>query len=484
MIKPNYKLLAIDDNHQFLNSLSRAFNWDYNIWAASNLEEAKYYFAKEPDIVLLDLRLDENDPNNIEGVHLLKEFHSINPSIPIIMISAFGDINMAVECMQLGAVDFIQKPAKLNELHQRINSSIERSKISRKASQLEERLQTLEPDLLIGNSTLIKSVKDMVTMVAKDGYATVLITGETGTGKELVARSIHQNGWRSSAPFVTVAISSLNPSIMESELFGYEAGAFTGANKRKFGFFEKAKGGVLFLDEIGELTIEAQTKLLRFLEGRNFCRVGGTEDIEVDIQIITATNRNLDEAIKNKLIRNDLYFRLNNIHIQLPLLRERLCDIPDLIIYFLGLFRDQGRTKIKTISGEALKYLQQYPWPGNVRELKSVLERAIILANFNKHEIIEKDDLSLEIYKPNPQNQDLLISKLINRNITTIEKQLAIFELNIIEEALKNNKGNKSETWKTLGLNDRFALYRRVKTIEKKHPELIINFPYLKDLYD
>jgi len=477
------KLLIVDDDKNFLASLERVLREAFAIQTASDLSEARTAFSHDPDIVLLDIRLDENTPQNKEGVELLKEFVEIRPGLPVIMVSAYGDIETAVECMRIGAEDFIKKPVDIKELRQRLKRVLEHSSLSQKAAQLEERLQKLEPIELIGESDQIQQVKNLIQMVAKDGYVTVLVSGETGTGKELVALAIHRVGWRSKETFIPVAIASLNPNLIESELFGHEAGAFTGAKTRRIGFVEKAKGGVLFLDEIGDLPVEVQVKLLRFLEERKFSRVGSSDSIEIDLQIVAATNRNLDDVVRTGEIRQDLYFRLKSVQILLPPLRERPDDIPALCNHFLKLFLNQGRTRISKVSEEAMVALKEYHWPGNVRELKAALERAIIYANFKKHSQIEEDDLPLEILvQPTPEMGSPFQVHIDEKGID-LDEQLAKWDLTYIEEALRTTEGRKTEAWKLLGLNDRFALHRRVKSIVKRYPQLVSDFPTIQRLY-
>lgn len=477
------KLLVVDDEKDFLASLGRVLKQDFLVDATKDPLGAKEAFEKGPDIVLLDIRLDESNPERRDGLELLREFLENRPDCPIVMISAYGDVNTAVECMRMGAADFIQKPANLNELRQRLKSALDRAKISRKASHLEERIEKLEPIGLVGESPQIQEVKRLIQMVAKDGFITVLVQGETGTGKELVSNAIHRLGWRSKDSFVAVALSSLNPGVIESELFGHEPGAFTGAKGRRIGFIEKAKGGVLFLDEIGDLPSDVQLKLLRFLEERKFFRVGSTESIEVDVQIVVATNRNMEEAVRNGVIREDLFFRLKSIQIFLPPLKERVRDIPFLAKHFLQFFISQGRSRIDCVSEEALDAMGKYHWPGNVRELRAVLERAIIYAKSNGHPKIEKDDLPLEIISKTAGGTRGAFQVQINKGGIDLNEQLAKWDLTYIEEALRVTNGCKTEAWKILGLNDRFALQRRVKTAIKNYPGLIDNCPIIKSLY-
>jgi DNA-binding NtrC family response regulator len=489
-------ILIVDDDNSFLSALERVLRSDYEILKATTAESARKLFLYNPDCILLDIWLDPDDDQNREGLNLLGEFTKLRPDIPIIMISAYGDINTAVECMKSGATDFIKKPVDLKELRQRLQKALEKSDLIRQARQLEENLHQLEPSEIIGNSPQMQEVMKSIQMVAQDGQITVLIRGETGTGKELVARTIHRLSWRSNKPFVPVHIASFSPSLVEDALFGHEPGAFTDARTRRIGFFEKAKGGILFLDEIGDLPAEVQIKLLRFLENKSFSRLGSSNEIELDIQILSATNKNLEQEVADGRFREDLYFRLKSFQIFLPPLREKPGDIPLLLVYLLDLLKRQGRTRIDTISQEALGILKAYDWPGNVRELRAALERAIIYANFRNHQTIEVEDLPPEIIsraKPGSEThsgklqgskegkvsfQEEATSASIN-----LKQELARTELKLIEEALRRAGGKKTEAWKLLGLNDRFALRRRILDLMKDNPALVKEFPLISQAY-
>lgn len=483
MKSPFIKLLIIDDNKSYLNSLRRSLQQDYQIMMATDQSEANTAFHKGPDIVLLDLRLNDQDEMNREGLDLLNEFHQEQPNLPVVMMTAFGDVNVAVQAMKEGAADFLQKPFDLPKLRSTLANVLERSRLKQRVSYLEQDYARLEPGELIGENPAIDHIRNLVQMAAQDGYVTVLIRGETGTGKELVARAIHRHGWRTKEPFVPVVLAALNSNLFESELFGHEPGAFTGASSRRIGYLEKAKGGVLLLDEVGELPSETQVKLLRFLEERSFSRVGSSDNIEVDVQILVATNRNLEDAINKGQIRQDLYFRLKSLDIFLPPLRERIEDIPLLVRHYLELFSSQGRTKKIEMRTDAMSCLKQYRWPGNIRELKAVLERAIIYANFNKHQFIEKDDLPLEIISPSNQKLETIPTTHIGEDGIDLYRTLARWELAYIEEALRSTKGRKTEAWKLLGLNDRFALHRRVSVLLRKYPQMGVDFSLVRELY-
>lgn len=481
-------LLIVDDDKTFLSALERALKRDFTVDTATDKESAVRAFAAEPDIVLLDIRLVDSDDQDRSGVGLLKTFLEAQPGAPVVMTSAYGDIETAVECMRLGAADFIQKAdffrkaAGIKDLRQRLKAALEHAQLSRKVVQLEERLERLEPTEIIGDSAQLRQTRQLTQAVAHDGYVTVLIRGETGTGKELVAHDIHRLGWRTKEPFVSVAIGALNPSLIESELFGHEAGAFTGASRRHIGYIERAKGGLLFFDEVGDLPGDAQLKLLRFLQERTFSRVGSTHEIGIDVQIVCATNRDLEKAIAEGRIREDLYFRLKTLEIALPPLRERDDDVALLTAHFLKLFCNQGRTRITQVSPEAAEVLRKYRWPGNVRELKAVLERANIYANYHNHPRIEKEDLPLELLSAAAPGVKPGSAARVRDGID-LDVELARVELSYIEEALKLTEERKTETWKLLGLNDRFALLRRTKNLLKSHPALGTEFPTVQRLY-
>jgi DNA-binding NtrC family response regulator len=476
------QILIVDDEKLLADSLQRALKTDFAVTTAESKTTGLRALDSEPDIVLLDIRLRGADSDDRDGIELLREILRVRPGTPIVMMSALGDIETAVECMRLGAADFVKKPAGISELRQRLNRALENARVSRRAIQLQERLQNLEPAELIGESSQIQEVKRVIQMVAQDGYVTVLVTGETGTGKELVARAIHRVGRRNTEAFVPVAVSSLNSSIVESELFGHEAGAFTDARQRRIGFVEKAKGGVLFLDEVGDLPEQVQLKLLRFLEERTFTRAGSSEEQKIDVQVVAATNRNLDQAVSEGRVRKDFYYRLKSVQVLLPPLRERLEDVPALVNHFLALFRRQGRTRIDEIASETLVALGKYAWPGNVRELKAALERALIFANYHGHSSVIQEDLPLEVVRGYGDSQSPNRETALGDGVD-LDLETARLELGLIEEALRKSGEHKNEAWKLLGLNDRFALRRRVLVLQQKYRSLAAEFPTIQKLY-
>jgi two-component system, NtrC family, response regulator AtoC len=341
-----------------------------------------YIDAHSPDIVLADLRL-----ANMDGLEFLEKLKRALPRTEVAMMTGHGSIESAVQAMKLGAYDFITKPFRVEELKLVLQRMAEKVRLVSENEFLRERVSTeMELSGIIGSSAKIQDVLRMVARL-KNTRTPVLITGESGTGKELVARAIHFRGSLAHRPFVAVDCGALVPTLIESELFGYERGAFTGALKPKDGLFQAANGGTLFLDEIGELPLEMQTKLLRVLQEKEVRRVGSNIRTQVDVRIVAATNRDLEQAYRDGTFRKDLYFRLNVVAVHLPALRERRSDIPSLVHYFLDKYVPEGSLQI---SNAAMKALLQYDWPGNVRELQNCIERAVALGN---REMIDVYDL-------------------------------------------------------------------------------------------
>ncbi len=472
---PRPKLLIVDDERHFTQSLARVLRDEFQVVMAFTADEGRALFLQGCDVVLLDMRLNESDPRNREGLDLLREFHSLRSDIPVVMITAYGDIETAVEAMKCGATDFLPKPFEMAKLRTTIVNAIRRSELERKVASLQRDILLREPPKLIGQDPKMDEVRQLVEAVAQDGRASVLLVGETGTGKELVARLIHQRGYRAEGPFVGVSIADLPGSLVERELFGHEKGAFTDAYETRPGYFEQANKGVLFLDEIDSVPLDVQVKLLRFLEEREFRRVGGSIPIRVDVQIVAATKRDLRQLINEGRFRDDLYFRLRTFEIRLPPLRERRGDVPLLVNHFLKLFKKQGRTVVSQISPEALRLLEGYNWPGNVRELKSMLEGAVIRAEANGHTRIEADDLPMEMrMQPIPSDRT---SSVFPKNSLNIDEAKARFELQCIEQALMQTGARKTDAARVLGLNDRFALRRRLRNLFRRYPHLFEEFP-------
>lgn len=476
-------VLLVDDDRGFLADIGGALGKEWTVIRAYSAKEAVKSFHKRPDVVLLDVRLDDGNPTNREGLDLLRKIRNDIPETPVVMMTAFGQIDIAVEAMKLGAEDFIQKDrVNILEYDKILRSILEKRRLRKRVHALQEELERIEPWKIIGENSSIKAVKHLIEMAATDGFVTVLVTGATGTGKELVARAIHERGRRSEFPFVPVCISALNPNTVESELFGHEKGAFTGAQERHIGYFERADGGVLFLDEIGELSGELQVKLLRFIEDRRFQRMGSGDLIEVDVQLVAATNKNLESSITVGGFRSDLYYRLKTFQIALPPLSARVEDIPSLAKYFLEILRNQGRTRAEEIEEKAMGLLKKYAWPGNVRELRGCIERAVIFCESAGHRKIEAEDLPLELIRPSELN--IGGGKAFLRPGSSVGKELARLELGLMREALNRTKGRKIEAQRLLGYNSRFTMLRRINAALKRFPDLRKEFPDIVTAYE
>lgn len=395
------------------------------------------------DLVLLDIKMPR-----ISGIEVLKFIKERSPDTEVIMITAYGDIKLAVETVKLGAFDFITKPYNFDELLISIQNALEKRRLRIQNTLMQkEILRLAQADEVIGQSKVFRDVLDIVAKVAKTD-ATVLIYGESGTGKEVIARLIHKNSLRNDKPFVAVNCAAIPDTLIESELFGHEKGAFTDAYTSKAGLVEIANGGTLFLDEVGDLSQYVQPKLLRFIETGEFRRVGGNSILKVDLRIISATNKDLTEEVKKGNFREDLLYRLNVVTIRLPALRERKEDIPLFVEYFLRK-KTRGRKKM---SPEALKVLMDYDWPGNIRELENVVERAAILT---KDEIIKPEDLALK-----PELKEDYYAKLVKKPVNSLS--LAELEKIHIENVLKANNWNKSKTAEILGISLK-TLYLKLK---------------------
>ena len=384
-------LLLIDDEKNYLLVLETLLTEaGYAVTALNDPETALAFLEEsEVDIVITDMKMPR-----ISGREVLERVKKNWPHIPVLIMTAFGSIESAVEAMRYGAFNYITKPFSNDELLLSIQNAAELARAHRQYQLLRESLEErYGKHQIIGRS---RAIRDMLALVDRAGpsRATVLITGESGTGKELVARAIHFSSPRSQEPFVSVNCMALNPGVLESELFGHEKGSFTGAVAMRRGRFEQASGGTLFLDEVGELTPELQVKLLRVLQERRFERVGGSEEIEVDIRIVAATNKDLMPLVQAGTFREDLYYRLNVVHIPIPPLRERREDIPLLVAHFAEKAAKENGIPPKTFSTEALNHLSGYKWPGNIRQLQNVVERCLVLV---PGDVITLEDLPAEI---------------------------------------------------------------------------------------
>jgi len=332
-----------------------------------------------PDVLVTDLHMP-----GLDGLQLLEQAREVIPELVVVMVTAFADVDTAVQAMQKGAEHYLTKPVQIDELLVVVDRALERRRLEQEASELRSRLkERLSFGNIIGSSPAMQAVFDVIEQVAPT-KASVLITGESGTGKELVAQAIHQNGPRSKAPFVKLHCAALAETILESELFGHEKGAFTGAMGRREGRFKQADGGTLFLDEIGDISPAIQVKLLRFLQERTFERVGGNETLKVDVRIIAATNRDLEAEVAAGKFREDLFYRLNVVNVEMPPLRARPSDLLPLATHFLARFAKENGKRIDGFADDAVERIGAYRWPGNVRELENVMERAVVLCDGSK----------------------------------------------------------------------------------------------------
>ena len=433
-----------------------------------------YIDAHSPDLVLADLKM-----ANMDGLEFLEKLKRALPRTEVAMMTGHGSIESAVQAMRLGAYDFITKPFRVEELKLVLQRMAEKVRLVSENEFLRERVSTeMELSGIIGSSAKIQDVLRMVARL-KNTRTPVLITGESGTGKELVARAIHFRGSLAHRPFVAVDCGALVPTLIESELFGYERGAFTGALKPKDGLFQAANGGTLFLDEIGELPLEMQTKLLRVLQEKEVRRVGSNIRTQVDVRIVAATNRDLEQAYREGTFRKDLYFRLNVVTVYLPALRERRSDVPSLVHYFLDKYVPEGTLQV---SNAAMKALMQYEWPGNVRELQNCIERAVALGN---REMIDVYDLPPALRNAQPASmagtsamieQEAVVEKVVqsppsrNERVTTpgmSPTDLEDLERITIQRVFDQVQGDKTLAGKMLGIS-RATLYRKIKRYQIK----------------
>lgn len=404
---------------------------------------------------LFDLAIVDIQMPVMNGIELLRRINEKSPETTVIMITAYASHETAIEAMKLGAYDYITKPFKIDEIKLVIKKAIEKKKLERENKRLRKELETKYGfGNIIGRSPSIIKVFDLIKRVA-DLNVNVLITGESGTGKELVARAIHYSGIRRGGPFVPVNCGAIPESLIESELFGYKRGAFTGALRDKKGLFEEADGGTIFLDEIADLPLHLQVRLLRVIEEKSIRPLGSTETIPIDIRVIAATNKNLEEEIEKGRFREDLYYRLNVIKIELPPLRERKEDIAPLAIHFISKYSREMGKDIRGISPKALETLESYHYPGNVRELENIIARSVALETSN---VIRQETL--------PQlvgSKDFIDLGADLSSGTNLDAVLENVERRFIEKALKSTGGNKTEAAKLLGITLRSLRYRLAK---------------------
>lgn len=435
------RILLVDDESFILDSLREIMGRQFDITTAEKGDEAINIFKSSPfPLVISDLMLPD-----ISGLDILTKVKAISPESQAIMISGQGTIDVAVEAMKRGAFDFVTKPFNSEHLIQLSLKAFKLYESLTENKRLKETIKNLSPSEFLGEHPSVKKLLDMVKTVAKT-ESTVLLEGESGTGKEIISRMIHKNSSRVSGPFVAVNCGALPDGLVESELFGHEKGAFTGAHERLIGRFERAQKGTLFLDEINTLPLSSQAKLLRVIEERYIERLGSEKSINVNIRLVAASSQNLWDAVEKKMFREDLYYRLKVIDIKIAPLRERINDIPLLALHFLEKHKNKTKSTATDISSEALKAMLGYSWPGNVRELENAIEHALIIA---KGPSIMPDDLPIFNHAPS------------NDKYST----LAEAERSIIVKALKDAGGNKYKAAKVLGI-PRTSLYSKIKKFE------------------
>lgn len=433
MVTEKAIILAVDDETDMLETFRSILSKKFELVTASSGNEALDILKdKAISLVLLDIKMPKMD-----GMEVLKKVKEMEPDLDVIMVTASRDIASAVEAMKLGALDYITKPFEVKELLTVIEKALEKRALVRENLYLKESLkQTTAYFDLIGQSPYMKKLIETIEQVSQVD-STVLIHGESGTGKEIVARAIHKRSKRANQPFIAVNCAAIPENLLESELFGHERGAFTGALERKLGKFELADGGTLFLDEIGCMAPGMQAKLLRVLEDKTIERLGGEKSIKVDVRIISATNIDFEKEIKNGKFRHDLYYRLNVIPINLAPLRERKEDIPLFIDFFLEKYNRELNKKVKGLTSDALQVLMNYDWPGNVRELQNFVERLVVLA---KNNTITKDDLPFK-------------SPIVSYDKPkTLKEMLEEHEREIIKKTLEETNNNRTQAAKILGI--------------------------------
>lgn len=447
------KILIVDDDPGHLTTLKTITkSWGYTVETANDGVVAVDLVKSGPvDLILMDVRM-----TNMSGIEALGQIKDYNPSIPVIIMTAYSSVESAVEALKSGAYDYLIKPLDFEVLKLTIERASEHAGLKEENRALKEHLRS-DYDIanIIGRSQPMKKLMDMMSMVAPS-EATVLITGESGTGKELIARSLHFNSPRKEKPLVVVNCASITETLLESELFGHEKGAFTGADKRREGRFMQANHGTIFLDEIGETSPTMQAKLLRVLQEKEVQRVGSEETIKVDVRIVAATNRNLEADVANGRFREDLFYRLNVMNLNVPPLKERQEDIPLFAQHFLKKFADKNRKTVKGFVPLAVDMLLNYDWPGNVRELENAIERAVILLT---GEHITEKQLPLNITKKYP---DLSTSPIAAAPVMDGTRSMEEIEKEAILATLKASGGNKSETARRLGIT-RKTLHNKLK---------------------
>jgi two-component system, NtrC family, response regulator AtoC len=445
-------ILLVDDDPVIMESVKVVLDGQFRILTCPGGYEAlKKISEEEIDLVFLDVRMPD-----IDGLETLRKIKDYDNNIAVVMVTADDSARPAIEAIRLGACDYITKPFDIDELSAVAHKAIEGKKLLKEIKYLRGQIKKVRFDNIIGESANMREIYGVIQKLTKND-ATVLIQGETGTGKELISRAIHFNGERHDKPFVAINCAAIPENLLESELFGYERGAFTDAMNQKSGMLETANDGTVFLDEISDLKLDMQAKLLRALEEKEIKRLGGTKTIRVDVRIIAATNTDLKKAVREKKFREDLYYRLNIVPMYMPPLRERKEDIPLLLSHFLRHYNGVFKKKIRSFTAEALECLTNYEWPGNVRELKNIVERAAAL---NESCIIDRRDLPIDICVKNKLD---FLRPLDPEG--TLENVRRDFEKKYIKTVLEYTEGNQSEASRILGIH-RNSLLNKMKRLD------------------
>ena len=439
------RILIVDDEANARNALAELMDdAGYSISTAADGRTALLQMEQvDPDVVLTDLKMP-----GMDGLSLIEQGRPMSKHTTFIVMTAFGTIDTAVQAIKLGAESYLTKPLELDAVMAIVDRALERTRLSREAEQLRQRVdERFQFGNIIGEHPSMQRLMKNVAQVA-GSRATVLIHGETGTGKELIAAAIHQNSDRKDKPFIRLNCASLSETLLESELFGHERGSFTGAMSRREGRFKQADGGTLFLDEVSEIPMSVQIKLLRFLQEREFERVGGNETLKVDVRVVAATNRNLKQRVEDGRFREDLYYRLKVVQLDVPPLRVRRSDIPLLAHAFLRRYSEENDRPVRGLTEEALQHLLIYPWPGNVRELENALERAVVMC---ENELIDRDDLPTSAH-----------GEMQNGSVTALIPGITMAELERIAilRTLDAVDGSTARAAEILGISQRKIQYR------------------------
>jgi len=454
---PRENILIVDDEKLIRWSMKQKLeSWSYQVSEAEDIQVALRKISQElPDLVTLDIKLPDGS-----GIELLKEIKESHPALPVIMITAFGVVDVAVQALKLGAYDFIEKPINFEKLENVVRNALETFRLKTQVAQtFKTNKIRFSLENIVGRSKPIRDVLQLIKRLAQAGATTLLVQGESGTGKDLVSRALHYESARRDNPFFALNCAAIPETLIETELFGHEKGAFTDAKTMKKGVFEMADGGTVFLDEISEMHINMQSKFLRVLEDQTFRRVGGVKDISVNVQVVASTNRNLETVVNEGKFREDLYYRLSVIPIVIPPLRDRKEDIPALIEHFIQRYNVQFRKTVNGITPEGMKLLINYSWPGNVRELKNALERAMILVD---RDTIDVSELPIRILDPSAATT---LSRISGDHLVKLPPEgagLEAIEKELIQQALQYANSNKTKAAKLLKVS-RDTLRYKVK---------------------